>query len=249
MESLMSLKRHLFIALLVSITTSCASHSQRDEVAELEPNIDPWEGFNRKMHAFNMTLDRWVLKPAAKGYDYILPDFVQTGVGNFFGNIGEVGNVGNDILQWKWKQAGVDTSRFIVNSTLGVAGLFDVASEMGLQENEGEDAGQTFEAWGIKQGPYLVLPFFGPSTVREAFARPIDVVLDPVFYVDDSGTRVGLSVSRIIHQRRQLFDVEELVSGDEYLFIRDAYLQRRQYLYEDGKITENYQDDFGEEDF
>ena len=247
----MRFARCLFLLALLSLTVSCASHKTHDTetMPQAEKNVDPWEGFNRKMFAFNKTLDRWILKPVAKTYDFILPDFVQVGIGNFFRNIGEVGNVGNDILQWKWKQAGVDTSRFLVNTTLGVAGLFDVATKMGLEEDEGEDAGQTFERWGIKQGPYVVLPFFGPSTVREAFAKPVDILLDPVTYVDDPDTRLGLSATRIVHQRYELFDDEELLSGDEYLFIRDAYLQRRQYLYDDGEIDENYEDDFGDEDF
>jgi phospholipid-binding lipoprotein MlaA len=210
---------------------------------------DPWEGFNRKMFAFNDTLDRWVLKPVAKGYDFLIPDLVQSGIGNFFSNLSEVGNVGNDILQWKWKKAGVDSGRFVVNSTIGIAGLFDVASEIGLEQGDGEDAGQTFEAWGIKQGPYVVLPFFGPSTVRETFARPVDMFLDPVFYVDDTGTRVGLTATRLVHNRYELFEQEALLSGDRYLFIRDAYLQRRQYLYNDGEISDSYEDDFGDEDF
>jgi len=247
----MTLVRLLIVLALITLTSACATYSEREEAqpSQVEAQVDPWEGFNRKMFSFNSTLDRWVLKPAAKGYDFVLPSFVKVGVGNFFRNIAEVGNIGNDILQWKWKQAGTDSGRLLVNTTIGLAGLFDVASEIGLEEDDGEDVGQTFEKWGIKQGPYLVLPFFGPSTVREAFAKPVDLLLDPVTYVDDSATRIGLSATRFVHQRYELFDVEDLVSGDEYLFIRDAYLQRRQYLYDDGVIDENYEDDFGEEDF
>jgi len=242
------------LIILTLFTVSCATTGQRassEDDVQQQNNVDPWEGFNRKMYAFNAFMDKWLLKPVAKGYDYVLPDFVQVGVGNFFSNIGEVGNIGNDILQWKWKEAGVDSGRLIVNSTLGVAGLFDVASNMGLQEDDGEDMGQTLEAWGVKSGPYIVLPFFGPSTVREAFAMPVDAFMDPVNYVDDDGTRLGLWGTRLVHQRYELFDLEESISGagDEYLFVRDAYLQRRQYLYNDGLIEDSFEDDFGDEDF
>jgi len=251
---LMKIVRVALIAMIIMVFASCASHqkSANTEMSDAQPvNIDPWEGFNRKVYAFNSTLDRWFLKPVAKGYDFLLPDFVQAGVGNFFSNIGEVGNIGNDILQWKWKQASIDSGRLLVNSTLGVAGLFDVASNIGLPQDDGEDMGQTFEAWGIKRGPYLVLPIFGPSSLREAFARPFDALMDPVNYVDDDTTLVALNVTRIVHGRYRLFDLEETIEGaaDEYMFVSASYLPRTESLHTDGLIESGFKDEFGSADF
>jgi len=241
--------------MLVLVTCSlaaCASTASRQTEGAgsgVAKEVDPWEGFNRAVFRFNMTLDRWILKPVAKGYDAVLPDPVQKGVGNFFDNIGEVGNIANDVFQWKWKQAGNDTGRLLTNSTLGLFGIFDVASKFGLDENDGEDVGQTFEKWGVKSGPYLVLPIFGPSTVREAISMPVDYVLDPVTYVDPVEAKYGLSATRIVDERADLLDIEDLASGDLYLFVREAYLQRRSYLEKDGEMEdEQFLDDFGDEE-
>ncbi len=245
--------RLIFLLLVLTVLGACASNGRQEASSEFEEgeqqevNVDPWEGFNRAMFAFNYRLDRWILKPVAKGYDFVAPDFVQAGIGNFFSNIGEVGNIANDILQWKWKQAGNDTGRLLTNSTIGIFGLFDVASKIGLEENEGEDTGQTFAKWGIKRGPYVVLPIFGPSTVRETFALPFDSYLfDPVSYVDPETTRYALTGTRLVHTRAELLEVEDLASGDLYLFMREAYLQRRNYLERDGVIEEDFEDEFGE---
>ncbi|WP_239923733.1 MlaA family lipoprotein [Agaribacterium haliotis] len=225
--------------------SACATKSHNDY-----QDPDPWEGMNRGVFAFNSKLDSWVLRPVAKGYDFIAPAPVQQGVGNFFGNLGEIGNISNDVLQWKWRQAGNDSARFVVNSTLGLLGLLDVATPMGLEPNEGEDFGQTLAHWGVARGPYVVLPFLGPSTVRDGLALPVDFyVMDPVSYAERQAVVNTAVATRIVHRRAELFDIEELASGDMYVFMRDAYLQRRDYLEGDGELAEDYEDEFGDEDF
>ena len=133
---------------------------------EFGENEDPWESFNRKVYRFNDVLDRWALKPVAKGYRKVTPDVVEDGVHNVFRNLGEARNLANNLLQLKMHDAGVDTARFFFNTTFGLLGFFDVATKMGLQRND-EDFGQTLGAWGVKSGPYVVLPLLGPSTVRD----------------------------------------------------------------------------------
>lgn len=202
---------------------------------------DPWEGFNRTVHGFNDTMDSYLLKPVAQGYQAVTPDPVENSVSNFFGNLLEVRNIFNDVLQWKWKQAGVDTSRFLINSTLGLAGFFDVAKMFNLEKSEGEDFGQTLAAWGVGSGPYLVIPFLGPSTLRDAGGLPVDWAMKPVGYLDDVPLRNSLQGFNFVVDRANLLNAEEFVSGDKYVFFREAYLQRRDYLINDGQV----EDDFG----
>lgn len=220
---------------------------EQDQAAAEEANKDPFEGFNRAIFSFNMTLDRWLLKPVARGYDFVMPGFAKTGVGNFFDNIGEVTNVANDILQWKWKRAGKDTGRFAINTTLGIVGLFDVASKMGIDESEGEDFGQTLAVWGVPQGNYLVLPFLGPSSVRGVGGLVGDIYTSPLIAVNDEEVYWGLLALQTVHDRAELLALEELASGDLYVFLREAYLQRREYLINDGEIADSFGSDFDEE--
>ena len=250
------LTRSLVLCALL-LTTACASsrHNDNDTAQaqeEAEPavfNPDPFEGFNRKVFAFNLKLDRWVLKPVAKGYDAVAPGFVKTGVSNFFSNLGEITNIVNDALQWKWLQASNDTGRLLLNSTIGIGGLFDVASVAGLEESPGEDFGQTLGRWGFKRGPYIMLPVLGPTTVRDGLGIPVNSLLDPVYYLEDPEARYGLVALRLTSQRADLLEVEKLASGDFYLFVRDTYLQRRDYLERDGEISDSYEDDFGSDEF
>lgn len=209
--------------------------------------VDPWEGFNRGVYAFNEFGDRYVLKPVAKGYRAITPDPVEISMNNVFSNLGELRNILNDALQWKWEQAANDTGRLLVNSTIGLVGLFDVAQRMGLDESEGEDFGQTLAAWGVGQGPYLVLPFLGPSSLRDAGSLPVDWYTDPITYMDHTSSRNTARGTGLIVQRAALLDAEELISGDRYIFLRDAYLQRRDYLINDGVVEDDFGDDFDEE--
>lgn len=215
------------------------------QAADPEKSVDPWEGFNRKMFAFNDTLDSYLLKPLAKGYRAVTPDVVEGGVSNVFDNLFEIRNLFNELFQGKLSRAGVSGGRFLVNSTLGLAGIFDVAKHMGLEETTSEDFGQTLSVWGVGQGPYLVIPFLGPSTVRDAFGLPVNSVMNPVRYVDHVPTRNTLYGTDLIDTRSALLDAEVLLSGDKYIFTRDAYLQRRNYLITDGAVVE---DQFGQGD-
>ena len=201
---------------------------------------DPWEGFNRAMFTFNDTLDGYVLKPVAKGYKAVTPDFAEKGVSNFFGNLLEIRNVLNDVLQWKWGQAGNDSGRFLINTTLGIGGLFDVAKHMKLPKSEGEDFGQTLAVWGLGSGPYLVLPFLGPSSVRDGAGLPLDWSADPISYIDHVPTRNSTRAFKFVVDRADLLTAEEFISGDRYIFIREAYLQRRNYLINDGEIDDPF---------
>lgn len=207
---------------------------------------DPWQGYNRAIFAFNDKVDRYTLKPLAKAYVFVTPRFVRKGVSNVLGNIGEVPNILNGILQGKPGQAGKDTGRLLINSTFGLAGIFDVAQHMGLQSSDGEDFGQTLGVWGIKRGPYLVLPILGPSTLRDSIALPGDWYSDPRAYIDHVRTKNAVLGITILDTRAGLLDLENHISGDRYTFVRDAYLQRRDFLINNG----NVEDDFGQdEDF
>lgn len=214
-----------------------------------EPNVDPLEGVNRAVFSFNDGLDRIILKPVAKGYRYITPNFIERGVSNFFSNLSEVGSLVNSTLQGKPSQGAKHTGRFLVNSTLGIGGLFDVAKYMNLEKMDSEDFGQTLAVWGVGSGPYIVIPFLGSSTLRGGVSIPVNTALDPLtYYPEDYKVRLGLNVLEIIDLRASLLKAEEFISGDRYLFIRDAYLQRREYLINDGKIEDDFGGD-GELDF
>jgi phospholipid-binding lipoprotein MlaA len=198
---------------------------------------DPWEGFNRASYKFNDTLDRAIAKPVAKGYKKVTPRVVRTGVSNFFSNLGTLTTIANDVLQGKMKQAGQDSGRFLLNSTLGLAGLLDPASAAGLERNN-EDFGQTLGKWGVKSGPYLMLPILGPSTVRDTFARLPDQFTYPVNYLEDDSTRYILRGTEFLDLRADLLSLDDQIekSYDKYAFIRNAWLQRREFLVTDGNV-------------
>ena len=217
--------------------------------AEEPEDRDPWEGFNRAMFRFNDTADRWFLKPAAVSYRQVTPMFMQTGISNFFSNLHEINNILNDVLQWKWGQAGNDTGRFLVNSTVGLVGLFDVAQHMGLERSDGEDFGQTLAVWGMSSGPYLVVPFLGPSTVRDAPAEVVQWYTNPLSYLDDNAVENTLKSVDVIQIRASLLQAETLLQGDRYVLMRDAYLQRREFLINDGEQEDDFGGDLDEYDF
>lgn len=202
--------------------------------AEAEPEQDnardPLEGFNRAMYTFNDKFDRYLLKPVAKGYRAITPKPVSRGISNFFGNLHDPGIMLNNLLQGKPKQAGSDLGRFLVNTTLGIAGLFDVASKMGMQKHN-EDFGQTLGKWGVGEGPYLVLPFLGPSTLRDGVAKPVDWVTYPPNHMEETSTRDKMLVVEIVDTRAQYLEagdiLEQAAGQDPYIFVREAYRQRR----------------------
>ena len=196
--------------------------------AVAETAEDPWEGFNRSMFTFNETVDEYGLKPLAQGYDAVTPNFMQKGISNFFSNLGEVPNVFNNLFQGKFDETASSTFRFIINSTFGIFGLFDVASEMGLRPYN-EDFGQTLGYWGVSSGPYLVLPFFGPSTVRDASGMVVDYsIYDSMdayeFTNNDKWIARGINV---IQLRARYLSAERMIFGDRYTFLRDVYLQNR----------------------
>ena len=200
---------------------------------------DPWEGFNRPIFRFNDTLDTYALKPIAQGYRAVTPQFLEDGVHNVFGNIGDVGNLANNLLQGKVHDAGVDTGRLIFNTTFGVLGFFDVAKHMGLQKSN-EDFGQTLGVWGLGSGPYLVIPFLGPSTVRDATGRVPDSLLTPYPYIDHVPTRNVTRGVQVVDTRASLLQAERLISGDKYIFIRNAYLQSREFKIKDGQVEDDF---------
>ena len=193
---------------------------------------DPWESFNRPIFRFNDTVDTYALKPIAQGYRAVTPQFLEDGVHNVFGNIGDVGNLANNLLQGKLHNAGVDTGRLIFNTTFGVLGFFDVAKHMGLRKSD-EDFGQTLGVWGLNSGPYLVIPLLGPSTVRDATGRVPDSFLTPYPYMDHVPTRNVTRGVQVVDTRANLLQAERLVSGDKYIFIRNAYLQSREFKVKD----------------
>jgi len=210
-----------------------AAPAQEDAYAERNP--DPWESFNRGVFRFNMAVDKAVLRPVARGYVRVTPEPVRQGVSNFFDNLRMPIVVVNSLLQGKVRESGSGTGRFLVNTTVGLLGVFDVATKMGLERHE-EDLGQTLAVWGIQDGPYLVLPLLGPSTVRDGVGLVGDFFLDPVYYVDDREVRYWARGIRILDTRANLLHLDRMIDTafDPYLFVRDAYLQRRQFLIYDG---------------
>lgn len=208
-------------------------------------NPDPWEELNRKIYAFNDVADKYVAKPVAETYQTVTPDFLERGIDNVFSNLRELLNIVSDVAQFKLKAAASDSGRFLINSTVGIAGFFEVASYVGLEKRT-EDFGQVLGYWGVEPGPYLMLPILGPSTVRDAGASVVDAQIDAISQIDHVRTRNQLRILDLINTRANLLQSEGLLSGDRYTFLRDAYLQRRQFLINDG---EPVQDSFGEEEF
>lgn len=242
--------RHVLIIILCAFLGACASTPEGKGQDQYAYAVDPYEGFNRTMFGFNSGVDSYFLKPVTQGYKFVMPDVAETGVSNFFSNLLEVRNIINSLLQGKGEKAANSTGRFIFNSTIGLAGLFDVAGGLGLEKGDGEDFGQTLGAWGIDSGSYLVLPLLGPSTVRDGVGIPVDMYMDPANYHEQSSVRTGLTVLEVIDTRAGLLEAEKLISGDKYIFIRDAYLQRREYLVKDGVVEDTFGgDDIMDQDF
>ncbi|MDD5390755.1 MAG: VacJ family lipoprotein [Gallionellaceae bacterium] len=199
---------------------------------------DPLEPMNRAIHSFNEGLDRMVMKPVATGYQTVMPGFAQTGVRNFFSNLNDVSVLANDILQLKLESSTSDVLRISINSTFGFLGVLDIASEMGLHKHN-EDFGQTLGRWGVGNGPYLVLPFFGPSSFRDGAGLVVDsTYTDLLMQVDDIPTRNQAWVVRAISRRAELLDAKNAIDAaalDPYEFSRDLYLAHRRGLVYDGK--------------
>lgn len=214
-----------------------------ETAVEKEVNPDPWEKINRKIFAFNDAIDKAFLKPTAKGITRVMPEPVNKGVYNFFDNLADVNTGINNLLQGKFKHAMSDTGRVLVNTTMGFAGIFDIASKMNLEKHN-EDFGQTLGKWGIGSGPYLVVPVLGPSSVRDRIGYAFDSVMNPVNYVKDDEVRLALVVAGVLETRATLLDATDILDQaalDSYAFQRDAYLQKREFDVNDG---EDEDDDF-----
>lgn len=225
------IKRVLSVALAAAFiggVSGCASTASNPK--------DPYEGFNRAMFSVNEGIDK-VAKPVAEGYDAVAPLPVKAGIGNFFGNIGDVWIAVNNFLQGKGGDGFSDVGRFLINTTIGIGGVFDVASEMGLEKHS-EDFGQTLAVWGVPEGNYLFWPLIGPRTTRDTFGWLVDTTADPVWRVDDVALRNSLVGVRFVDVRASLLPTDKVVEQaafDKYVYIRDAYLQNRRSVVRDGK--------------
>ena len=217
----------------------CAGVAMMPFAASAATEDDPWEGFNRVVFKFNDTLDTYALKPIAQGYQFITPQFLEDGIHNMYRNVGDVRNLANNVLQVKPHAAGVDTARLLMNTIIGVGGFFDVGTKMGLQRND-EDFGQTLGYWGLSSGPYLVLPLLGPSTVRDALGIYPDSYAEPYRYMHDVSARNTVAGMKIIDARANLLSAEKLITGDKYIFIRNAYLQSREFKVKDGQVVDDF---------
>ncbi|MCB1705962.1 MAG: VacJ family lipoprotein [Halioglobus sp.] len=207
-----------------------------------ERNIDPWEPMNRRIFSFNETLDDYILLPAAKGYRYVMPDPAERGVTNFISNVYEFNSFFNSLLQGRPGNALQSAARFLVNTTVGLAGFIDVATEMGI-EHSPADFGQTLYTWGVDSGPYLMLPVFGPHTVRSSAGYFVDTYTSIPGLIEDREWAYLFWTVEAVDLRANLIKADDLVTGDRYIFVRNAYLQRRQYF-----LTGEVQDSFTEQE-
>lgn len=203
---------------------------------------DPLEFINRPVFVFNDALDKVVLRPLAKGYDFVVPAPAQRGVGNFFANLYDVTSALNAVLQFRWEGAAQSGGRVVVNTTLGLVGIFDVATQMGIRPYR-TDFGQTLALWGAPEGPYMMLPLFGPRTVRSGAGTLVDTfALSVPPQIDDNSIRNTIWGVELVHGRARLLESDVLISGDRYIFVRDAYLQQRQVFVNDGEVIDEFSD-------
>ncbi len=232
----------ILLAFLVSCLSACATTQTSESQAH-----DDWEHTNRKMQTFNEDIDRMVLKPMAKTYLWTTPEPVDIAVTNFFNNLDDIGTAVNDVLQFKLVEGGLDFSRFLVNTTVGVVGLFDVGTQIDLPRHD-EDFDQTLGVWGVPMGPYMVLPFVGSSSPRGMLGMLGDAIFHPMTYTfllsggAVSIASIGSGVLDVTDTRAGLLSSEKIVKEaaiDRYQFLKSAYIQRRAYLINDGKVTED----------
>jgi len=203
--------------------------------------VDPFQNINEKTHNLNQTLDLQVASPVARFYKRITPDFLEKGITNFTHNIEDLSIGINNILQGKFNEGLSDFSRFTLNTSIGLLGFIDIASDLGLTKHD-EDFGQTLAVWGVPDGPYLVLPGLGPSTTRDTLAMIPDAFLTPLWLIDHDRTSYSLTAIDLIDTRARYLGLESVVIGDEYLFYRDAYLQSRNFEIKDGKVEDDFDD-------
>ena len=225
----MSLQRFFHLSLALAFISLNVSATQ-----------DPFEDINRKIWAFNESLDDNFAKPAAEIYTNVAPDFIEIGITNFFRNINELDNTANQLLQGKPAFAANDFARFLINTSIGILGFFDVASRIGLQRHD-EDFGQTLATWGVSKGPFLMIPLYGPSTPRSLAGRSVSSVLSGTFAIEETDVRIGITALDALETRARYLEVESLIVGDRYSFIRDSYMQYLDFESSDG---EDQSDDF-----
>jgi len=229
MHTIQTLYKILGLLAVLLVANGCATVSAPDE-------RDPWESYNRSVHGFNEAFDNAIGQPVAEAYQYVTPDVVETGISNFFSNINDIIVVFNDLLQFKFEQAAMDFGRIVYNTTFGLLGFIDVAQHMDLPKHH-EDFGQTLAVWGVGDGAYFVLPFLGPSTVRDTTGLIADGYIDPLINIRDNETRWGLIALRAVDKRASLLEVTRIMkkSGiDPYVFMRNAYFQIREDQIYDG---------------
>jgi len=233
------------IALIFSLT-ACSSIPPEQRVA-----TDPWESLNRPLYGVHTTIDNVTTKPLAKGYRKIMPGPARKGVSNFFRNLITPRSMVNNFLQGKPQRGFSEFGRFLFNSTLGIGGLIDIASIGGMEEYR-EDFGQTAAVWGIPDGPYVMIPFLGPHTLRDAILLPVDIIVDPLYQYENSSVRDKLYVLRLIDLRYRLLTADQFLddSKDPYVTMRESYLQNREYEIYDGDppLEDDFFDEFLEED-
>jgi len=239
-----TLIKPLLIILLLGLNTGCTTLD-----GPANPD-DPFESFNRSMYSFNETLDEYAMKPIAQGYQAVTPDAVDSGITNFFSNLGDVLVLINELLQLKIEDAIATSARIVFNSTFGLFGLIDIATDFGLPKHE-EDFGQTLGYWGVDSGPYLVLPFFGPSSIRDGIGLAADFTeLDLVYDDMSAKDTYSLLALKYVDKRADLLKAKDIVdetAPDPYAFIRDAWVQRRLNQVYDGNPPETDEDDLFED--
>ncbi|MEX0709153.1 MAG: VacJ family lipoprotein [Woeseia sp.] len=218
---------------------------------ELRSPADPWEPLNRRIDWFNTKVDSVTLKPAAKAYRAVVPQLARDGVSNFYGNLWTPLTAVNNFLQGKGADGFSDIGRFLMNSSVGLLGVIDVATEFGLEEHD-EDFGQTLAVWGVGKGPYVVIPFLGPSTLRDTVMRPANTVFNPLYHYNNTSVQDKLVVLQIVDLRTRLLSAEEFLEGssDPYITLRESYLQNRNFEVHDGNppMDDDFYEEF-EEDF
>ena len=242
------MKRIFSVLAAAALTGGCASMPEGEGV-----EYDPWERLNRSVYAFNDVADRAITKPIARGYTAVLPEPVRQGVTNFSRNLLTPLYSVNNFLQGKPREGVGEVLRLVVNSTIGIGGIFDVAAKNGV-ESHPEDFGQTAAVWGVPAGPYVVIPFLGPQTLRDAVLLPLDLQLDPLYHYDVASVRDRLYVLRLINLRANLLPLDDLLkdSVDPYVTMRESFLQNREFVIYDGdppSDDDEFFDEFLEEDY
>lgn len=236
----------LFVVTLLGLNTGCTTLRSTDDIS-VQRSADPIQGFNRTMFGFNKTVDRYVLKPVSQGYSYVVPKPAKNSVGNFFNNLAEPLNIVNNALQGKGYRALDSTYRLVINSTVGILGLFDVASYYNIEPAR-EDLGQTLAAWGVKPGPYIMLPFLGPTNLRDGIGRLGETVayFPNEIITDSDSVTIGLTALDVIDTRASFLPFDDVLNSqlDQYSFIKNSYETDRINKIYDGSPPEESEEDY-----